>query len=119
MLEGIIDALLNRLKDIVTSETVVGKPIQVGETTVIPITKISLGFGAGAGSADSKDKGNASGTGGGAVIEPIAIITVSRDEVKIHRLKSNEVGLGKVFEALPELIAKFTKPKDGKKRKTE
>ncbi|MFA4837969.1 MAG: spore germination protein GerW family protein [Candidatus Neomarinimicrobiota bacterium] len=119
MLEGIVDTLLNRLKDIVASETVVGKPIQAGETTVIPVTKISLGFGAGAGSSDNKEKGNAGGTGGGAVIEPIAIITVTKDEVKIHHLKDKESGLEKVLEALPDLIAKFTKPKEEKKGKTE
>lgn len=119
MLEGIVDKLLSRLREIVTSETVIGKPIQVGESTVIPITKISLGFGAGAGSSDTKEKGSGSGTGGGAVIEPVAIITIHKDEMKIHILKKKESGLEKIFEALPDLICKLAKSKEGKKEKKE
>ena len=47
MIKDLVDTMLDRLKKIVETDTVVGKPIQSDNTTVIPITKISLGFGAG------------------------------------------------------------------------
>jgi len=117
MIVNLIDTLLDKLKDIVASETVVGKAVETPEATVIPVSKISLGFVAGgSGSIEtSKDKGKGSGTGGGAVIEPVAIITICEGEVKVHKLKDKGVEFGKVIELVPDLIGKLSKlKKDGK-----
>lgn len=117
MIESLVDTLLDKLKDIVASETVVGKPVETPEATVIPVSKISLGFGAGgSGSIEtSKDKGKGSGTGGAAVIEPVAIITICKGEVKVHKLKDKGLDFGKIIELVPDLIGKFSKSKkDGK-----
>ena len=43
----ILKDIVGELKNIATSQTVVGEPITVNEKTVIPVVKISLGFGAG------------------------------------------------------------------------
>jgi uncharacterized spore protein YtfJ len=114
MVENLIDTLLGKLKDLVDSETVVGKPIEAGKAIVIPVTKISFGFGAGGGQTKSDtDKG--SGTGGGAIIEPIAIIMVEDGAVRVHSLK--EGNLAKVVEMVPGIIKKFTKSKSAGKGK--
>ncbi len=113
MLEGLIDTLLSRLREIVASETVIGKPIQAEGATVIPITKITLGFGAGGGESpeEEKRKGKGTGLGGGAVIEPLAVITIQKDEVKIHRLNEKAAGFEKIIELVPEVVGKFIKSK--------
>lgn len=112
MLENLIDKLLARLKEIVSSETVIGEPISAGEATVIPITKISLGFGAGGAAADeTKPKSGGSGIGGGAVIEPVAVITILKGEVKIHFLKEREAGLEKIADLIPKVLDRFIKSK--------
>lgn len=116
MVENLIDTLLGKLKLLVDSETVVGKPIEAGETTIIPVTKISFGFAAGSNlGKDEKDK--SSGSGGGALIEPVAIITVEKGEVKVHSLKDGS--LGKVFEMVPGILKKLTKSKGKMKGKSE
>ncbi len=112
MLENLIDTLLTRLKEIVSSETVIGEPITAGEATVIPITKISLGFGAGGNNPEeAKGKAAGSGIGGGAVIEPIAVITILKGEVRIHYLKEKEAGLEKIADLIPKVLDRFVKPK--------
>lgn len=114
MVENLLDTLLGKLKDLVDSETVVGKPIEAGKTTVIPVTKISFGFGAGGGQA--KDKGDSgTGTGGGAIIEPVAIIMVEEGSVRVHSLKDSNIG--KVIEMVPGILKKFGKNKDSEKKK--
>ncbi len=116
MVEHLIDTLLGKLKSLVDSETVVGKPIEVGETTIIPVTKISFGFAAG-GNLGKDEKDKSSGSGGGAFIEPIAVITVEKGEVKVHSMKDGS--LGKVFEMVPGILRKLTQSKGKKKGKSE
>ena len=109
MVENLLDTLLGKLKTLVDSETVIGKPISAGKATVIPVTKISFGFGAGGGKTKTEgDSG--SGTGGGAIIEPVAIIMVEDDNVRVHSLKENAVG--KVIDMVPGILKKFSKGKE-------
>ncbi|MCK4716414.1 MAG: sporulation protein [Candidatus Marinimicrobia bacterium] len=115
MVENLIDTLLGKLKDLVDSETVIGKPIQAGKSTVIPVTKISFGFAAGGGkSKDDKDRGT--GTGGGAIIEPVAIIIIEDDNVRVQSLKDRS--LAKVIDMVPGILKKFTKTKESTKEKS-
>ena len=60
--ETLIERVLGELHRIVQTETVIGTPVQAGDLTLIPVSKISFGFGAGGG---QEGKGQ-SGTGGGA-----------------------------------------------------
>lgn len=115
MLDELIEKMLTNLKKIVESETVIGKPVQSEETTIIPLTKISLGFGAGSGESQDK-KGEGGATGGGAKIEPVAVITVHKDEVKIVNLKKKSTDYSQLMEKIPGIIDKFSK-KDKDKSK--
>jgi len=117
MLESLVDTLLSRLREIVASETVIGKPIETEDTMVIPITKISLGFmvGGSGNPEEQKKKNEGTGLGGGAMIEPLGVITIQKGEVKIHRLKEKISGVDKLMEIVPEIIEKYIKPKGEKK----
>ena len=45
--ENLIERVMGELHRIVQTETVVGDPVQAGELTIIPVSKISFGFAAG------------------------------------------------------------------------
>ena len=47
--ENLIERVMGELHRIVQTETVVGDPVQAGELTIIPVSKISFGFAAGGG----------------------------------------------------------------------
>jgi uncharacterized spore protein YtfJ len=108
--QDILDTILGRLKTLASTETVVGSPVTVGDVTLLPVVKVSVGFAAGAGSGGSGDKsnngqGSGSGGGGGASITPVGFISYDGSEIKFI-----PVGKGKLdalFEAVPELIKKF------------
>ncbi len=72
----ILKGVVGELREISKSETIIGQPITVGNRTVIPVVKISVGFGAGGGQGEDEKKGSGfgGGGGGGARIEPAAFI---------------------------------------------
>ena len=113
--ETLIERVLGELHRIVQTETVIGTPVQAGELTIIPVSKISFGFGAG---GDQAGTGQ-SGTGGGASVEPIAFLIVDASgKVQIMTLTDKEVGWGQIAALVPEAVDKikqFVGKKDGAK----
>ena len=102
--ETLIERVLGELHRIVQTETVVGQPVQSGDLTIIPVSKISFGFGAGGG---QEGKGQ-SGTGGGASVEPIAFLIVDASgKVQIMTLNDKEVGWGQLVGLVPEAVDKI------------
>ena len=102
---------------IARSETIVGEPVQAGNTTVIPVVKISFGFGAGGGQGETekKESGFGGGGGGGARIEPAGFIIIEEKGVRF-------LGTGKgkwenIIEAVPGIAKKVSEWTD--KLKTE
>ena len=59
----LIKNTLNEIQDLMLSRTVVGDPIEAGDHTVIPVSKVTFGFGGGGG--ESKDTESGQGVGAG------------------------------------------------------
>ncbi len=115
--ETLIERVLNELHRIIKTETVVGEPVKAGDSTLIPVSRISFGFGAGSGQKDGKGQ---SGTGGGAAVEPIAFVVINAEgEVQILPLHEKEPGLGHLVELVPEALAKVRKFVGKKKGRDE
>lgn len=103
----ILKDIVGELKDIASSQTIVGEPITVADKTVIPVVKISVGFGAGGGQGERPEKGAGFGGGGGgaAKIEPAAFIIM--DKEKISMLSAKPGKLDALVEAVPGLLGKI------------
>ena len=54
--EDLIRTVMQEFRHIVKTETVVGEPVVVGDTTIVPVSKISFGFGAGGGKDESSSR---------------------------------------------------------------
>ncbi len=105
--EEIIGKLMEELRTVARTETVIGKEFQVGDFTLIPVARLSLGVGAGGGKgSEEKKAGEGGGGGGGVVVTPIAFIAIKGDEISFHGLKGAGA-LSALFEQLPELTEKF------------
>lgn len=108
----IIGKLMEEFRTIAKTETILGEKIQVGEFTLIPVCKISLGIGAGAGKGnESKKEGEGGGGGGGVAVTPIAFIAVKGGELSFHVLKKGST-VESFFESLPELAEKIMGAKE-------
>jgi len=104
-IEALADTLLEKLRHISQAETVIGKPIQAGQTTIIPVSRVSLGFGIGG----HVGKGDLKGSGGGAQVDPVAFLVIQGDDVRVLPVSKDSSLLSKVTEIIPDVLAKFSK----------
>lgn len=103
-IENLADTLLEKLRLISQAETVVGKPIQTGTATIIPVSRVSLGFALGG----HVGKGDLKGSGGGAQVDPVAFLVIQGDDVRVLPVNKDSSLVQKVYEIVPDVIAKFT-----------
>jgi uncharacterized spore protein YtfJ len=108
MLTDVIKAALDQIQTIAKTETIIGEPIVVGSVTLIPVSRVSIGFAAGGGGKDTKTNSGA-GTGGGVTITPIAFISIINDRVQVLPVEKNDPGLGKILAMAPDIISKISK----------
>ena len=116
VVENLIAVVMGELRQIAKTETVVGEPVTVGDTVIVPVSKISFGFGAGGG-GDEEKGGGGSGTGGGVSIEPLAFVVITGGKPQLLSIKGKEVKWSKILELVPDLVSKFggaKKQEDGK-----
>ena len=118
-----VEMLFEKLKDFLTSKTVVGEEIKVGKITLIPIIEVTFGMGSGTGGGKyAKDQeGSGGGIGLGVKARPSAFIVIKEEEVKLLSLRKSG-SLEKLIEKFPEIIEKFPyKPgkREGKEEKKE
>ncbi|WP_410508510.1 spore germination protein GerW family protein [Methanosarcina hadiensis] len=120
--EDTIKQIACELEKIATTKTVVGEPITAAGKTIIPVSKLTMGFGGGGGEGKKEtESGYGGGGGAGAKIEPIAFIMLSEDDAKIFRIsEKGDIGsiFGSIQEAVPDLLDKL-KGKTGKTKKEE
>ncbi|MDG5813534.1 spore germination protein GerW family protein [Chitinispirillales bacterium ANBcel5] len=113
-LSEVIKTALDHIEHVAKTETVIGEPIKAGDITLIPVSKVSIGFAAGGGGKDDTC-GSGAGTGGGVNVTPIALISVSEGNIEVHSVSQSDPSLSKLLAAAPDLwkkISKYVKKKD-------
>lgn len=129
-LKQVIDATLENLKNIMSTDTVIGEPITVlDETVIIPVSKVSVGFTSGGVDFDGKKTDNkhfGGGNGAGISVNPIAFLVVTKNGVELLNINKNAAAntladtVSDFVNKSPELIAKLKETfKKDKKEKTE
>ena len=114
-LKELLSSIMDELKQIAASETIVGKPVVLGDQSIVPVTRVMVGFGVGGGEGESEKKvqGFGGGGGGGARVEPVGFIVISADKVSFLPAKAGKFeGL---IDAIPDV---FDKVKAFKQDKT-
>lgn len=109
-LENLVDVAMQKLRSIADGETVVGKPIAVGDTTIIPISSIKVGFATGGSDLPTKNPKDqfGGGTGGGVKVDPIAFITITNGNVKLLQMTVNQSGSNALVNMVPDIVDKIT-----------
>jgi uncharacterized spore protein YtfJ len=107
-LSDVIKTALDQINFIAKTETVIGEPIVAGGVTLIPVSRISIGFAAGGGDSEGKN-GSGAGTGGGVTITPVAFISIIADKVQVHPFEKNDPSLASILSLAPDLIKHVSK----------
>ncbi len=99
-----IASLVNGMDTFLSTKTVVGEPINVNDTLIIPLVDVSFGAGAGAWGQERK---NSAGGGMGGKISPNAVLVIKNGNVRIIPVSSSDP-VSKIIDMAPDLINKFT-----------
>lgn len=110
-IQEILSTSMEKLRELVDVNTIIGSPINVGEgTTIIPVSKVSFGFGSGGSDFPSKSQGDVfgGGSGGGVSIQPLAFIVVTNGDVKLLQIAQSNNTADKVVNLVPDLVDKIS-----------
>ena len=100
-------SLFKGMDHFISSKTVVGDAITVGNTIILPLVDVTFGVGAGAASNDKKNNG---GGGLGGKISPSAVLVIKDGNIRLVNVK-NQDAVTKVLDMIPDFVDKFTSGK--------
>ncbi|MCI7129448.1 MAG: GerW family sporulation protein [Lachnospiraceae bacterium] len=100
-----VESLFKGMDSFISSKTVVGDAIHIGDTIILPLVDVSFGVGAG---AFAKDHSNNAGGGMGGRIQPSAVLVIQNGTTRLVNVK-NQDGITKILDMVPEFVDKFTK----------
>lgn len=106
--KGAVEALFSGVDGMISSKTVVGDAIHIGDTIILPLVDVSFGLGAGAFSSDKKEQG---GGGIGGKITPCAVLVIQNGRTKLVNIKNQDT-ITKILDMVPDVIDKFTEEKE-------
>ncbi|MDR0821375.1 MAG: sporulation protein YtfJ [Oscillospiraceae bacterium] len=110
-LQGLMNDSLDKIKQLVDVNTIVGTPIISPDgTVVIPVSKVSFGFVSGGTDLPTKVPQDifAGGSGAGVTIKPEAFIVIkSSGDVALLELNRDSTTIESLIEGAPELFAKI------------
>lgn len=105
---SVMTSLLKGVDSVLSTKTVVGEPINVGDTILVPLVEVSFGLGAGAGNQDKKSSG---GGGVGGKMSPSAILVIQNGKTKLVNIKQQD-SVTKILDMVPDLVDRFTHKND-------
>ena len=80
---------MEKIRSMMDANTIIGDPIQTGEVTLIPVSRLSFGFASGGSDFVTKNQKPGAentfggGSGASAKMEPVAFLIIKGDSVKL------------------------------------
>ena len=102
-----VESLFKGMDSFITTKTVVGDAIHIGDTIILPLVDVSFGVAAGAFSQEKKNNGAG---GMGRKINPSAVLVIQNGQTKLVNIK-NQDGMTKILDMVPDIVNKFTSGK--------
>ena len=106
----IMESTLEKMREMVDVSTIIGEPMVTGNTTLIPVSKVSYGFTSGGTDLPSKqNKELFGGAGGGGIsITPVAFIVIQDSKVRLMQINNYTSSADRAIAMIPELVDKLT-----------
>ncbi len=106
----LLNVSMNKIKEMIDANTIIGTPIIENETIIIPVSKLHLGFVSGG--SDIKPNSTkeealfGGGAGGGFGITPIAFLVIHHGEVELLSIDETTHIAEKLIDLVPRSIEK-------------
>lgn len=108
-INGLLNVTMEKIKEMIDVNTIIGDAITTADgMTIIPVSKLSVGFGTGGTDYGAKKAdGNANfggGSGAGISIVPILFLVVGNGQVRTIPVDTTPSNTDKILGNLPEII---------------
>ena len=112
-ISDLMGTTMEKIRSMMDANTVVGQPIEAGGTTVIPISKISLGYASGGSDFAQKnqkpdhDNSFGGGAGMGVTITPISFLVIQGETVRVVSVdQPASTAMDRVIDLVPGVVDK-------------
>ena len=105
-----VAALFQGMDSVISSKTVVGEAIHIGDTIILPLIDVSFGIGAGSFSGEKKENG-AGGLGG--KMSPSAVLVIQDGKTRLVNIKNQDT-VTKILDMIPDVVDRFSSDKEKK-----
>ena len=109
---NMMEGMLHKIREMIDANTVMGTPVTTPDgTTIIPISKVSIGFGGGGSDFATNKGGNpfGGGAGGGVKVTPVAFIVVSNGNVRMLPVaQAANTTADRLVEMIPDTLDKVS-----------
>ena len=108
--QGLMGATVEKIREMADANTIIGTPISIdANTTIIPVSKVTMGFASGGSDVGAKATKEmfGGGSGAGVSITPIAFMVVTNGTVRTVQLAEHVSPIDNAINALPELVDKL------------
>lgn len=102
--QNTVESLFRGMENFISTKTVVGDAVTVGNTIILPLVDVSFGVAA---TAKTEDKKNNGGGGMGGRITPSAVLVIQDGTTKLVNVK-NQDSVTKILDMVPDFVNKFT-----------
>ena len=111
-IEGMMGVTMEKIRQLVDANTIIGEPITVDGATIIPISRVTFGFASGGTDFDGKNAANkdlfGGGSGAGVNIQPVAFLVVKDGCVRTIQLSDGNNTVDRALTMIPELVEKVS-----------
>ena len=118
-LPNMLESTIQKIREMLDVNTVVGSPITTPDgVTIIPVSKVSVGFGGGGSDFASRNTENpfGGGVGGGVKVSPVCFLVVKDGNVRMLSVPTPANSTTeRIVEMLPDTLDKITAYLDSKK----
>ena len=105
-----VSALFQGMDSVISSKTVVGEAIHIGDVIILPLMDVSFAVGAGAFNKENKESG-AGGLGG--KMSPSAVLVIQNGKTKLVNIKNQDT-IVKILDMIPDMVDRIKEGKEGK-----
>ncbi len=102
----LMETTMTKIREMVDSNPVIGEPITTPDgVTLIPVSRVSLGFGSGGGTYGQTSERFGGGGGAGVKIDPVAFLVIKDGQTRMMPVAVPATAtMDRVLEMAPQLI---------------
>jgi len=116
--EKLLRTTADELEKMLSSKTVMGEPVTIGDVTIVPLRSAGFWFGTGGlvgkggETAKMEGEGSGAGTGGAGGVKPVAVLIIDKHGVRIEAMKGS---LAQMAEQVKEVVPTVSEAIRGRK----